>query len=250
MSAAAKSRSWDAPEEIGFVAPVTGGGFIAGMKSGLHRFDPATGSFALITLVDSHRPGNRLNDGYVDQAGRLWFGSMDNAETQPTGSLYRFDREGLKCCDPGYVITNGPGSMPGWPDAVPHRYAGTSHLRLRPARRCSSEESSRLCAHRKPGAYPDGPVVDAEGCVWIALFGGWGLQRFSPRGELLQTVRLPVANCTKAAFGGDDRRTLYVTTAWKGLSDEQRGLQPLAGGLFRLRVDTPGLPQNEVTDCW
>ncbi|HEY5810245.1 MAG TPA: SMP-30/gluconolactonase/LRE family protein, partial [Povalibacter sp.] len=99
----------------------------------------------------------------------------------------------------------------------------------------------------KPGAYPDGPVVDAEGCVWVGLFGGWGVQRFSPRGEALEFIKLPVSNCTKVAFGGDDRRTLYVTTAWQGLSDEQRAQQPLAGGIFRLRVDTPGLPQHTVT---
>jgi xylono-1,5-lactonase len=245
-----EKSSWDAPEEIGFVAPVAGGGFIAGMKSGLHRFDPATGSFALITLVDSHRPGNRLNDGYVDQTGRLWFGSMDNAETQPTGALYRFDREGLKCCDSGYVITNGPAVCP----------AGRTLYHVDTLERViyafdlhadASVKNRRVFARiEMPGAYPDGPVVDAEGCLWIALYGGWGLQRFSPGGELLQAVRFPVANCTKAAFGEDDRRTLYVTTARKGLSDEQRRLQPLAGGLFRLRVDTPGLPQNEVADCW
>lgn len=241
-----EQRSWPAPEEIGFVAPVADGSFIAGLKSGLHRFDPRTGDFTLIALVDLHRPGNRLNDAHVDTAGRLWFGSMDNAEVQPTGALYRFDAGGLKCCDEGYVITNGPAMCP----------AGRTLYHVDTLQRTiyafdvngnggvkNRREFARI---EVPGAYPDGPAVDAEGCVWIGLFGGWGLQRFSPRGELLETIRLPVANCTKAAFGGLDGRTLYVTTAWKGLSEAQRAQQPLAGGLFRLRVATPGLPQHEI----
>jgi sugar lactone lactonase YvrE len=98
----------------------------------------------------------------------------------------------------------------------------------------------------KEGAYPDGPVVDAEGCIWLGLYGGWGVQRYSPRGQLLETLTLPVANCTKPLFGGEDLRTMYVTTAWKDLPEEQRAQQPLAGGLFGVRLDVPGLPQNEV----
>src|SRR5690606_15652698 len=96
----------------------------------------------------------------------------------------------------------------------------------------------------RPGAYPDGPVVDRDGNVWIGLFGGWGVACHSPQGRLLHTLPLPVAQCTKVAFGGDDLRTLYITTAAIGLSEEELARQPLAGGLFRVRVDTPGLPQN------
>lgn len=241
-----RQKSWNAPEEIGFVAPTAAGKFIAGMKSGLHRFDPDDGSYTPITLVDSDRTGNRLNDCCVDYAGRLWFGSMDNAETEPSGSLYRFDGDGLRRCDEGYVITNGPAVCP----AGRTLYHIDTLGRLVYAFDLASDGSvanRRLFTRiETPGAYPDGPVVDAEGCVWISLFGGWGVQRFSPQGELLETIRLPVANCTKAAFGGDDLRTLYITTAWKGLSDEQRTQQPLAGGLFSVRVATPGLPQHLV----
>ena len=77
------------------------------------------------------------------------------------------------------------------------------------------------------------------------MWGGWGVRCYSPRGELLRSIRLPVAQCTKAAFGGADLRTLYITSASIGLSDEQRAAQPLAGALFRVRVDVPGLPANE-----
>ncbi len=68
---------------------------------------------------------------------------------------------------------------------------------------------------------------------------------YSPSGALLHQIRLPASQCTKAAFGGPDLRTLYVTTANIGLTSAQRAAQPLAGALFRMRVDVPGLPANE-----
>jgi sugar lactone lactonase YvrE len=95
--------------------------------------------------------------------------------------------------------------------------------------------------------YPDGMAVDADGFVWIALFGGWRIERYSPDGKLVEQVRFPCANVTKLAFGGDDLRTVYVSTAWKGLSSEARRQQPLAGGLFSFRSPTRGQPQARCT---
>ena len=97
------------------------------------------------------------------------------------------------------------------------------------------------------GGYPDGPIVDAEGCLWTGVFGGWGLRVIRPRVNCCETLRLPCSAVTKAAFGGNDLRTLYITTAHVALSAEERKAQPLAGGLFRARVDVPGLPQQVVT---
>lgn len=237
--------SWQAPEEVGFVVKARGSGFIAGLKSGLYSFEPSTGEFKLITRVDSDRPRNRLNDGHVDAAGRLWFGTMDNDESQPTGSLYRFDARGLQRCDENYVITNGPATSP---DGRTLYHVDTLERVIYAFDLDDGQLGNRRVFARieKPGAYPDGPVVDSGGSVWIGLFGGWAVQRFSPDGELLQTIDMPVANCTKIAFGGADLRTLYITTAWKGLSKEQLATQPLAGGLFATRVHTAGLIPNEA----
>jgi sugar lactone lactonase YvrE len=94
--------------------------------------------------------------------------------------------------------------------------------------------------------WPDGTVVDSEGGVWIALWGGWGVRRYSPAGELLRTIGFPVANVTKIAFGGDDLCTAYATTASKGLSDSDRAKQPQAGDLFAFRVDVPGVASHEA----
>jgi D-xylonolactonase len=240
------TRSWRAPEEIGFIATVRGGRFICGLQSGLYVFRPDSGKFELLTLVDADHPRNRLNDAHVDAAGRLWFGTMDNDEVSPTGALYRFDFRGLHRCDDGYVITNGPATSPN----------GRTLYHIDTLQRViyafDLAPNGALSARRvfarvaETDGYPDGPVVDREGCIWVGLYGGWGVNRYSPGGELLSKLSLPVANCTKAAFGGDDLRTLYITSAWKDLTPEQRTQQSLAGGLFAVRVDTPGLPVNQV----
>jgi xylono-1,5-lactonase len=98
----------------------------------------------------------------------------------------------------------------------------------------------------KDDGYPDGTAVDAEGCLWIAMWGGWGVRRYSPAGELLSRVRVPCAHVTKVAFGGPDYRSVFVTTAWTGLSATQRAEQPLAGDLFCFESDVPGQKSTEL----
>jgi xylono-1,5-lactonase len=244
--AARRTQTWQTPQEVGFLVAASGGRFICGLKSGLHLFAPEDGSFQLIAPVDGDQPRNRLNDAHVDAVGRLWFGTMDNDEVSATGALYRFDARGLQRCDDGYVITNGPATSP---DGRTLYHIDTLE-RLIYAFDLAADGSlsrRRVFARVAEGeGYPDGPAVDAAGCVWVGLFGGWGVNRYSPGGELLNKLSLPVANCTKPAFGGTDLRTLYVTSAWKGLAAEQRAQQELAGGLFAVRVATPGLPGHEV----
>jgi D-xylonolactonase len=240
-------RSWDAPSNPGFLAPLAGGGWLAGLKTGLHRFDPESGDFTLFAAVEPHLPHNRLNDGHVDARGHLWFGSMDDHEAEPTGALYRLESHGVPVAvDWNYVITNGPAVSP---DGRTLYHTDTLERRIYAfdLDRDGAVSERRVFATIEDGAgYPDGPAVDAKGCVWTGLFGGWGLRRYAPTGELLSFVRFPCANVTKPAFGGDDLKTLYATTAWKGLSPAERAEQPLAGGLFQLAVDVPGLAQSEL----
>jgi sugar lactone lactonase YvrE len=106
-------RSWVAPGQIGFALPSVDGSWICGVPGGLYRFSFETGTFSRVLPVETDRPGNRLNDGYVDRTGALWFGSMDDAEREPSGQLYRVGGDGgLSVRDSGYVITNGPTASP------------------------------------------------------------------------------------------------------------------------------------------
>jgi sugar lactone lactonase YvrE len=236
-------KSWNTPAAPGFLAPLKGGKFIAGTKAGLHVFTPDTGRFDGLAAVETDRPGNRLNDGAVDANGRLWFGSMDDAERDPTGSLYCFGREGLKAMDAGYVITNGPAFSPDG-RILYHTDTLAKTIYAFDLKEDGAISNKRIFVRIEDGAgFPDGSLVDMDGCLWTGLFGGWAARRYSPKGELLRTVRFPVSNVTKLAFDGT---TVYATTAWKGLDAAAREAQPLAGGLFRFEVETPGQMQREV----
>lgn len=236
--------TWEAPGQPGFVVPAASGGLVCAMEDGLYRFDEASGAFSSLRKLEDGLPGNRFNDGYVDAGGNLWFGSMDDAQTAPTGALYRLDPQGsLSRADDGYIITNGPAISP---DGRTLYHTDTPLRRvyafdLRPDGVLANK---RIFLQLPEGSRPDGMAVDAEGHLWIALFGAGRIERYTAAGRLSGTVQFPCTNITKLAFGGDDLRTAYVTTAWKGLSPAQRAEQPLAGGLFSFRVDTPGLPHT------
>ena len=240
--ATGERHSREAPELIGFLLPARSGGFVAGLKSGLHRFDEKSGGFELIEKVDADKPGNRLNDGVVDPDGRLWFGTMDNAEKDASGAFCRFEdgrvaRAGID----GICITNGPAVSPdGRTLYVVDTLAGTI---------CAVDiAADGALGPRRPfvwidpeDGHPDGPTVDAEGCLWIGLYAGWEARRYSPAGELLGSVRFPVANITKLAFGGEDMRTVWATTARQFLKPEELAAQPQAGDLFEFTADVPGV---------
>ncbi len=232
-------QSWDAPDQIGFALPAEDGSFVCGVRGGLYRFEPDSGAFTLVAPVEADRPQNRLNDGFIAPDGALWFGSMDDGEAKPSGALYRYSGGVLERHDDGYVVTNGPALCPQGRtlyhnDTLTGRIYAFDHQDGRLA-------NKRLFATVTDG-YCDGPTVDADGVLHVGLFNGWGVARFHPSGRQLDTIRFPVMTVTKAAFGGDDMRTLYCTTAWLNNSD-RRVEQPTLGGLYSIRVDTPGLPQ-------
>jgi sugar lactone lactonase YvrE len=90
--------------------------------------------------------------------------------------------------------------------------------------------------------WPDGMTIDANGALWVALWDGHAVRRYTPAGDLDRIVELPVARVTSCTFGGPSLTDLYVTTARDGLSADQLAAQPLAGGLFVVRPGVGGLP--------
>jgi D-xylonolactonase len=244
--ATGETDSWPSPERIGFIEPVAGGGWIAGLKSGLHRFDERSGSFERLYAIEDPALDNRLNDAFVDAAGRLWFGSMHDERRRNTGALYSLDDRGVTRHVGGYGITNGPCTSPDG-RVFYHTDTRASTIDAFDLSEGGDLTDRRAFARIDPAdGWPDGSTVDAEGCVWTALWGGWGVRRYSPKGEVIGFVRLPVANVTKIAFGGDDLSTAYVTTAWSDLTPAERVEQPLAGRLFSFASGTHGQPQYEV----
>lgn len=236
----------NAPEAVAFLAPLPAGGFIAGLPSGLYRFNMLTG-FQRLLQIEDPALGNRPNDATVDAMGRLWFGTMHDAETDKTGSLYRMDAAGVARMDKNICITNGPCVSP---DGKTFYHTDTLEKTIWAYDLSEDGLLSNKRAFVKIAVgdevYPDGSVVDSEGCLWVALWGGFGAVRFAPTGEALERIELPAPNVTKPCFGGPDRKTLFFTTARKGLGDETLAQYPLAGGLFAIGVNVAGQPQHEV----
>jgi xylono-1,5-lactonase len=236
-------RSWDSPEKVGFIFPAEGGGFVAGLQSGLYRFDETSGGFELIVAVEPDLPTNRLNDGIVDPAGRLWFGTMDSGEKAKTGAFYCFGEGRLTRTQlDGIAITNGPAVSP---DGKLLYFVDT----LKGTIGVADIGDDGLLGNPRPfvridprEGHPDGPTIDSNGDLWIALYGGWEVRRYSPSGQQLEAVRFPVANITKIAFGNDDLRTAYATTARQKLSPDAIAKQPVIGSLFEFPVEVAGVP--------
>ncbi len=229
-------RSWPMPERIGFLVPRAGGGFVAGFKSGLVLLAPATLAAEPLLRLEPEVPGNRLNDGKVDAHGALWTGSMDDAEREPSGWLYRVAPDlGFARADGPYAVTNGPAFSP---DGGTLYHADTLGGTVY-AFSVSDDgmlAGKRVFARIPPAhGYPDGMTTDAQGCLWLAHWGGWRLTRFTPRGQVDRVVRLPVAQVSSCAFAGERHERLFVTTAAYGLDAAAAAGQPLAGSLFEVR---------------
>ena len=239
----------EAPGQIGWAIPADDGRLLAGLKDGLWLFDPATQSFERLRDIPGEPAHNRSNDACTDPQGRVWLGTMDDDEAAPTGHFYRFDRgEVLRAGPSAITITNGPAVNA---DGTSIYFTDTLGQKILTADLDAAglPGPARLfvdTALHFPDAYPDGPVVDADGCVWTGLWNGWSAARFSPAGELIGQVMLPVANVTKLAFGGPDLRTGFITTARKGLDDAALGAQPHAGGLFGFDAPVAGVAQARV----
>jgi D-xylonolactonase len=237
-------RAWPAPAKISFIVPMEGGGFLVGLKTGLSRFSPDSGEFTHLTAVEASLPDNRLNDACVDRDGVLWFGSMDDLENDATGRLYSLNHGRAVAHDSGYVVSNGPAFSP-CGRFFYHTDSANRVIFLFDCLGSGALSGKRVFVRIEEGAgFPDGTTVDAEGCVWVALWKGWAVRRYSASGELLATIRFPCANVTKIAFAGDDLRTVFATTASCGLSAAERAAQPQAGDLFSFQCAVPGLPTN------
>lgn len=235
-------------QPVGAVAPTVRGDWVAAAKDGFVRVDPSSGRSTLIAAVEADMPANRMNDGYVDARGRFWAGTMDMTETGPTGSLYRLDPDGsVHHVLAGATISNGVD----WsPDGRRMYYIDTPTDRVDVL---DFDADSGAVSNRRPFAvipaqpgagHPDGLVVDAEGHVWVGMWGGGALRRYAPDGALVRVVPFPVSRVTKCAFGGDDLGDLYATTAFIGMDAAARAREPQAGGLFRLRPGVRGRPPH------
>ena len=231
----------EVPLHVGAVAPRAAGGFVAALQDGF--WVVGDGPAHRITPVAEARPGLRFNDGKCDPAGRFWAGTMAYDQSSGAAALYRLDSNGRATLMlDGVTISNGlawslDGRTMYYIDTPTQRIDAFSFM---PATGEISERRPVIRIPAEVGA-PDGMTIDAEGGLWVALWGGAAVHRYLD-GRLDQVINLPVGQPTSCTFGGEDLDELYVTSAWEGLSVKERKAQPLAGALFRVRPGVRGLP--------
>ncbi len=235
------------PEEIGCIGFKKDGGFIAGFRSGLWLLDQKRNREAKLANNPEDQRTSRFNDGRIDPAGRFLAGTIDEPKEGCKAHLYRYDRRGLAILASGLLTSNGVAFSPDGrtlyhsdtPTFTVWRYA------YDPASGEATNKSLfvRLEPTDADRGRPDGAAVDAEGCYWTALFEGGRIQRYSPDGRLLAEYPVPARCPTMVCFGGADRKTLFVTSARAGRSEEEMAAFPHSGSVFSMRVDVPGLPE-------
>jgi sugar lactone lactonase YvrE len=230
-------RSYDVGMPLGAAVPRMGGGWVLAAGTAFHALDEdGTMTRLLDDLADP--AVIRMNDGKCDPAGRFWAGTMAFDESSGAGSCYVFD-SAVRPALEGVTISNGLG----WsPDRRTMYYIDTPTGRVDAfdySEQTGAISNRRAFVEVAPG-HPDGMTVDDEGCLWVALWGGRGVNRYDPAGRPAGTVRLPVTSVTSCCFGGPNRSTLFITTSQQGVTPERLAEEPDAGRVFRVDPGVTG----------
>lgn len=202
------------------------------------------GSLTVMAEPEARHEGRvRTNDAACDPAGRFWVGSMAYDATPGAGSLYRVEDGRYERVWGDLTISNGLGWSPDG-TRMYHVDSGAATLSVADYDVATGVPTNRrpLVVLESDEGLPDGICVDAAGDIWVAVWGGGQVRRYSPDGELQAVVSVAASQPSCCSLGGPDGRTLFITTAREGLSPESLATQPDAGRLFAVEVDTPGLP--------
>ena len=240
-------RTWTFDQPVTSLAVRQSGGIVGTVRDGFAAIDFDNETIEPIKLPEVGLSENRFNDGKVDAHGRYWAGSMDDAGKKEAGTLYRLDADlSLHTMDDGYIITNGPAfSLDGKTMYHNDTVKGIIYaFNLHNDGTIDGKRPFVQLTYAKEGA-PDGMTVDMENCLWLAHYGGARLTRYSPAGQVLEVVPLPVPNITSCTFGGPNLDTLYITTASQQLSAAELEKYPLAGSLFAYKPGVTGPPTSE-----
>ncbi len=235
---------------VGAAGPRAGGGYVLAAADGFRLVGVDGQAAGGPWRPDGMLADVRFNDGVCDPVGRFWAGTVAADRRAGAAALYRLDPSGeITVVLDGVTESNGLG----WsPDGGTFYYidSGAAEPRIR-AFPCDLAAGT-LGAGRdlvQPGpslGIPDGLVVDADGCLWVAFWGGSAVRRYSPSGELLAVLPVPVSQPSCPAFGGPGLEDLYVTTAWESMTEAERAADPLAGHLLHTRVNgVRGLPVGQ-----
>ncbi len=229
---------------IGTVVPTESGMVLVALKNGIYKLDLQTGTKSLIVDPEEDIPTNRFNDGKCDPSGRFWAGTLSLNGKSGVASLYRLDPDSsIHTMIEKVSISNGIV----WSADFKKMYyidTPTQKVMAYDYDNETGDISNPTVAVEVPSEMgsPDGMTIDADGNLWVALWGGAAVGCWDPKtGELIRKVEVPAKNVTSCAFGDDDLGTLYITTARQSTNDEELEQFPHAGGVFKIQPGVKGV---------
>ena len=253
-------QAWDMPSEPGCIAPAVGGGLVIALRHGVFRARDWGGDLQAIATLPYDTRTVRANDGKCDTLGRFWVGTIDEPKASRAAELYSIDcRSGSPVLErkAGDALTaNGLAWSPDnrtlyWTDTPNHvlhawdfDVATNAMTRHRVHKQFAPKPAGWTFEDTSYQGRPDGAAVDVQGNYWVSMFEGRRICQFAPDGTLLQELETPAQCPTMPCFGGEDFKTLYVTTARHGRSAAELAQFPDSGAVFFTRVEVPGLPVN------
>ena len=259
------AESWAMPAEPGCMAPARSGGLVIALRDGIYRARTWQGALECIEPARYDTGRLRYNDGKCDVLGRFWAGTIYEPRDADLASVVAIDcrsaRPVLSTMIEGARVSNGLAWSPDnrsiyWADTPRHvvqrrDWDATSNQIGPPGLFHQFDAKPADWAFGHAGGYrgrPDGAAVDVLGNYHVAMYEGQRLCTFAPDGRLLAETATPVLCPTMPCFGGADLKTLYITSARHMRSSAELAAQPLAGCVFAMAVDTPGLPVNFFAD--
>ena len=260
-------ETWNMPSEPGCIAPAANGGLVIALRHGVFLAPDWGGELQRLVTLPYDTATVRANDGKCDALGRFWVGTIDEPKARRAAELFSIDCRGggvpqVKRQAGDALTGNGLAWSPDsrttfWADTSSHVIhawdfdlqantldAHRIFLQLPPKPALWRFDSSTANGKPAYGGRPDGAAVDVQGNYFVAMYEGQRICQFTPDGRLLAEFPVPAQCPTMPCFGGEDFKTLYLTTARHGRSAAELGAFPQSGCVFSTRLDVPGLPVN------
>ena len=245
-----KKEIFELPEIVTATSIKSEDELILATNNGLKLFNTSNAKFESVVTIEDEQTLTRSNDGASDAYGRFWFGTMqnnfdDNGNGIPIkdniGKLYKIDtNKKISIIEEGLGI---PNTFVWSPDNNNFYFSDT--LKGTILSYNFELENGELSNKKELASFnrghPDGSTIDTDGCIWNCRWGGSCIVRFTPNGQVDQIIEMPVENITNCIFGGQDMKTLFVTTA----SNEGKNKNELDGSLFSINLNYQGIEDNK-----
>jgi len=238
-------RTWHLPERISLIRQGKNNELVLGLQGGIYTFNLYSENLTQVTALSENWQTHRCNDGAFDSMGRLWIGTMQLNPSEGFGSLYCISSSNTVEKKIAQVtISNGIT----WSADNTRMYyidSATKQVDVYFFNEATGEITFEKTAIKIPAelGLPDGMAMDEKGCLWIALWGGYGVGRWDVNtGEMIGFVKIPVPFVTSCAFVGNNFDELLITTASQGMDEAELKKYPQSGYVFTVQTNVKGLP--------